>query len=142
MFKKIQKCETYLEPAGRIIIGAFFLLAGLSKLADISGTAAYIESVGLPMATVLVILTVALEVGAGLALIIGKYTKYAALLLSGFTLLAGALFHGPATWAESPTQQIMFMKNLAIIGGLLYIAGHLTSTCHVKTIKESEESNA
>ena len=106
MITQIQKCETYLEPAGRIIIGAFFILAGISKFADLSGTAGYIDSVGLPMASTVALLTALFEVAAGLALITGKYTKYAALLLAGFTLLAGILFHGPAMWSENPMQQM------------------------------------
>jgi len=141
MFKQVQKCETYLEPAGRIIIGTFFLLAGISKFADLTGTAGYIDSIGLPMASTVALLTALFEVAAGLALIVGKYTKYAALSLAGFTLLAAVLFHGPSTWAEAPMQQIMFMKNLAIIGGLLYMAGHLITTCHVKTVTDSSESD-
>jgi putative oxidoreductase len=142
MFTQIQKCETYLEPAGRIIIGAFFLLAGLSKFADLSGTAGYIDSVGIPMASTVAILTAVFETAAGLALVIGKYTKHAAVLLAGFTLLATALFHAPATWAEAPMQQIMFMKNIAIVGGLLYMAGHLTSTKHVPAAKEDTRTDS
>ncbi|MFT7507262.1 MAG: putative oxidoreductase [Acidimicrobiales bacterium] len=132
MHKHIQKCETYLEPAGRIVIGTFFMLAGIVKFQDIAGTAGYIDSVGLPAASILAVAVAAFEVLAGLALIIGKYTKYAALLLAGFTLVASIIFHGPDTWTEAPMQQMMFMKNIAIIGGLLFMSAHLTRGCHAK----------
>lgn len=140
MKKQLRTCETYLEPTGRIIIGAFFLLAGLSKFIDLAEITAYIASVGLPMATFVALLAGAFEVLAGLALITGKYTRYAALLLAGFTLLAAALFHNPSSWAESPIQQVMFMKNMAIMGGLLFMSAHVTSTCHLgKTEKTKVE---
>jgi len=132
-------CQTYLEPAGRIILGAFFLLAGISKFTDITGTAGYIDSIGLPMASTLAIATAVFETVAGLALIAGRYTQHAALLLAGFTLLSGALFHGPGSWADSPTQQIMFMKNMAIMGGLLFMSAHMSSGSHRSRKNEPQE---
>ena len=140
MLKKIKRCETYLEPTGRIIIGAFFLLAGVSKFTDLSGATEYISSVGLPMASALAITVAAFEVLVGLALIVGKYTKYAALLLAGFTLIASILFHSPNTWVENPVQQIMFMKNIALMGGLLFMAAHLTNTCHSNNSTKTENN--
>jgi len=111
-------------------VGAFFLLAGISKFTDLTGTAGYIDSVGLPMASVVALLVAIFETVAGLALIVGKYTKHAALLLAGFTLVAAVLFHGPNTWETSAMQQLMFMKNMAITGGLLFMSAHLRSECH------------
>lgn len=139
MHAHIAKCQTYLEPAGRILIGAFFLLAGISKFTDLSGTAGYIDAVGLPMASTVALLTALFETIAGLTLIVGRYTKQVSLLLVGFTLLAAALFHSPSTWSNSATQQLMFMKNIAIAGGLLFMSAHLNSGCH-KNQRHSEES--
>jgi putative oxidoreductase len=136
MNKHLQTCQTYLEPVGRIIMGAFFLLAGISKFMDLSGTTGYINSVGLPGASVLALTVAAFEVLAGLALITGKYTKYAALLLAGFTLVTGVLFHGPGTWADAPVQQIMFMKNMAIMAGLLFMSAHISSGYHSKQAEQ------
>ena len=116
--------EMYLAPAGRIIVGAYFLLAGLGKVADVSGTAGYIASVGFPAASALAVLAILIEVGLGLALIVGFRAKLAALLLAGFVLFISFPFHGPQMWAENPMQQISFMKNMALMGGLIFMAAH------------------
>lgn len=117
--------ERYLAPAGRILMGLFFLMAGIGKIADISGTAGYIESAGFSMGVVLATLTIIVEVGGGLMLITGFYGKYAALALAAFVLFVSFPFHGPSMWAENPMQQIMFMKNIAIAGALLFMAAHI-----------------
>jgi len=108
---------------GRLLLALMFLLAGLSKLGGLEGTAGYIASKGLPMAQVLAFATAALEVGGAVMLIVGWQARWAALALAAFTLLATVLFHNywamPA--AEQMMQQLMFMKNLAITGGLLVL---------------------
>jgi putative oxidoreductase len=108
---------------GRLLLALMFLLAGLSKLGGLEGTAGYIASKGLPMAQVLAIATVALELVAAAMLIVGWQARWAALALAAFTLLATVLFHN--YWAmpadQQMMQELMFMKNLAITGGLLVL---------------------
>ncbi len=115
--------QPLLFALGRTILGAFFLLAGVNKIGGFAGTAGYIASQGLPMPEVLAAATIALEVLAGIALILGFKTRIAAFLLAGFTILASVLFH--AYWAmpadQAYVQQLMFMKNMAIAGGLIFI---------------------
>jgi len=105
----------------RILLALMFLLAGLSKFAGLDGTAGYIASKGLPMAGLLAFGTAALEVGGALLLIVGWKARWAALALAAFTLMASVLFHN--YWAmpadQQMMQQLMFMKNLAVVGGLL-----------------------
>ncbi|HEY6087075.1 MAG TPA: DoxX family protein [Burkholderiaceae bacterium] len=105
----------------RILLALMFLLAGLSKFAGLDGTAGYIASKGLPMAGLLAFGTAALEVGGALLLIVGWKARWAALALAVFTLMASVLFHN--YWAmpadQQMMQQLMFMKNLAVVGGLL-----------------------
>lgn len=125
----IQKCERYFTPLGRIIVGAYFLLSGLQKLMDVSGTAGYIESVGLPAGTLLALAAIVIEVGAGGALIVGFKSKYAALVLAGFIFIVSFPFHGPQLWAEQPMQQISFMKNMGLFGALLFMGAHIGSPC-------------
>lgn len=109
--------------AGRVLLAAMFVLAGFDKIGGFEGTAGYIGSVGLPFAEVLTALTIAVEIGAGLALIVGFKVRIAALLLAGFTLAASVLFHN--FWAmpadQAYVQQLMFMKNISVAGGLLMI---------------------
>ena len=116
--------ERYLAPAGRIIVGVYFLLAGLDKITGLSGTAGYIESIGLPAGMALAILATMFEIATGLALITGFWAKRAALALAGFVVVVSFLFHSPGMWAENPMQQVLFMKNVAIFGSLLFVAAH------------------
>jgi putative oxidoreductase len=110
--------------AGRVLLALMFVMAGFSKLGNIAGTAGYIASVGLPMATALAVLTGVFELVAGLALAVGFQTRWAALSLGVFTLLASVLFH--KFWAVAAdqqfVQQLMFMKNLAVAGGMFMVA--------------------
>lgn len=107
----------------RILLALMFILAGFGKFAGLAGTAGYIASKGLPMPMVLAVLTAALEVLGGLAIAIGFHARIAALALAVFTLLASIIFHN--FWAvpaeQQMVQQLMFMKNLAVAGGLLLV---------------------
>jgi putative oxidoreductase len=80
-------------------------------------------SKGLPAVEVLLALTIVLELGGGLMLLIGWKARWAALAIAGFTLLAALLFHN--YWAmpeaEQMMQRLMFVKNLGIAGGLLMV---------------------
>jgi putative oxidoreductase len=108
---------------GRILLAVMFLLGGISKFGGLDGTAGYIASVGLPLPKLLAIGAAALEVGAAVLLIVGWQARWAALALAAFTLLASVLFHN--YWAmpaeQQMMQQLMFMKNIAIVGGLLAV---------------------
>ena len=109
---------------GRILMGQMFLLAGITKIGAFAGTSGYIASKGLPTPDIVATLTIIVEVGAGLALILGWCTKWAALALAIFTLFASFIFHNYWTLpaAEQMMQKLMFMKNIAIVGGLLTVA--------------------
>ncbi len=111
---------------GRVLLALVFLLSGIGKLRGFDGTMAYISSVGLPLAGVLAALALALEIVAGVALILGYRTRWAALALAAFTLVAAFLFHNFWSMPEQAQvmQQIMFLKNLAIAGGLLMVAAY------------------
>lgn len=103
---------------GRIFLAQIFILAGIDKLgAGYSGTQAYMESMGVPGALLPVV--IALEIAGGLALAAGFITRYAAWALAAFTVVAGVLFH--ANFSDQ-MQTILFMKNMAMAGGLLVLA--------------------
>lgn len=109
--------------AARVLLALMFVLAGFSKFGNLAGTAGYIASGGLPMAGLLAPLVAAFEVLAGLMLIVGWQARWAALALALFTLVATVAFHN--FWAmpadKAFVQQLMFMKNLAVAGGLLFV---------------------
>jgi len=113
-----------LALVARLLLAAVFLPAGLSKITGFAGTVGYITSVGMPMPTVAAGVAVLVEVLGGLALILGLGTRWAALALAGFTLVASVFFH--AYWNlpadQQMMQQLMFFKNIGITGGLLALA--------------------
>jgi len=112
----MEKLSTF---AGRILMAQIFLLAGISKIGAYEGTQGYMESVGLP--GMLLPLVIALEIGGGLALIIGWKARWAAAALAGFSVVSALIFHN--NFADQ-MQMIMFMKNFAIAGGLLFLLAH------------------
>jgi len=102
--------------AGRLMLALIFITAGWSKIGGYEGTAGYMQSMGVPgMLLPLVIIT---ELGGGIALAIGAFTRWAALALAGFCVLSAALFHGDFSQGMN---SIMFWKNVAIGGGMLYV---------------------
>lgn len=116
--------KTPLAVAGRVLLALIFITSGFSKLGNLDGTAGYIASVGLPAGGALALGAGLLEVVAGLALAIGFKARWAALALGLFTIVAALLFH--AYWAmpeqQQFMQQLLFMKNLAIAGGMFIVA--------------------
>ena len=108
----------------RLLMAALFLPAGISKIGGFAGTAGYIGSVGLPLPEVGAALAIVIEVVAPILLIIGLFTRPAALVLAVFTLVASMFFH--AYWSVLADQQFMqsllFWKNIGVVGGLLAIA--------------------
>jgi putative oxidoreductase len=107
----------------RILLALMFVLAGIGKLTGLEGTAGYIASKGLPAPMLLAAAAGALELGAGVLLIVGWQARWAALALATFTLVASFIFHN--YWAmpeaQQMTQQLMFLKNIAVVGGLLFV---------------------
>ena len=122
MMQFIQPFEQYFLLAGRILVGGFFVVAGIQKFMGIDMVAGYIGSVGLPMGTALAWLAAIFLTVAGAMLIAGYYAYEAALLLAAYVLVVTVIFHGPQYW---PTEQGMFMKNAALLGGILAMAAHL-----------------
>jgi putative oxidoreductase len=108
----------YYFLAGRILIAAIFLVSGLNKIMQPGATRAYMEQVGMPMSGLLLIGAIVAEVGGGLSLLLGVYTRWGGWLLFLFMIPATLIFH---TNFSDPNQMIHFMKNLAIMGGLLYV---------------------
>ena len=110
---------SYITLVGRLLLALMFILAGFGKLADVSGTAAYIASAGLPFPTLL-----AVAVGLVELLVAGLAVRWFGLALAVFTMMASVIFH--AYWAAPADQafivQLLFMKNLSVAGGLLLIS--------------------
>jgi putative oxidoreductase len=107
-----------LSLASRVLLASLFLASGLGKLAAPAATQGYIASVGAPFPLIAYAIAVIVEVVGGALLLVGFHTRAVALVLAVFTIAAGAIFHN--NFADQ-MQMIMFMKNLAIAGGLLHV---------------------
>ncbi|MGQ0456468.1 MAG: DoxX family protein [Hyphomicrobium sp.] len=101
---------------GRVLLSAIFIQAGLSKISGYEGAAGYMQSAGVPGQ--LLPAVIALELGGGLMVLLGFYSRWAAFALAAFCIAAAVLFHG--NFGEQ-AQAILFMKNLAIAGGFLML---------------------
>jgi putative oxidoreductase len=104
----------------RILLSALFLASGFNKLFDFSGTVGYLETSSLAsFATLAAIGAIVAEIGGGALVLFGWKARLGANVLALYTVLTALVFHSNFT---DQAQQIQFMKNLAIAGGLLYVA--------------------
>jgi putative oxidoreductase len=112
-----------LALVGRILLGSIFVLSGFQKLMGFSGVAAGIAGKGLPMPEVLAVLTVIIELGAGLLLVIGWKARWAAFLLFLFVIPVSLVYHNFWTMegAQAAINKIQFLKNVSIMGGMLVV---------------------
>ena len=115
----MDKLQALAAPVGRLLIALIFFISGINKISGYEGTQGYMEAMGVPGG--LLPLVIVTEIVLGLAVIIGYRTRLAAFGLAGFTLLSGILFHANF---DDQMQMIMFMKNLAITGGFLFLVAH------------------
>lgn len=111
---------------GRILLASLFVLGGVGKITDYDMFATMMETAGLPLVSVLLPITILLEVGGGLLIMFGrKFSVLAALVLAAFTIVVNVVFHD--FWnvpeAMSQIQLSLFLKNISVAGGLLLFAG-------------------
>jgi len=109
---------------GRVMVSAIFLVFGIRKLIAVAGTAGYFAKLGFPMPEVMAWVAILIEVGGGALLLLGWQTRRIAWLLIAFTVIATLMAH--RYWefdaAQYANQMTHFFKNVAMVGGLLYIA--------------------
>lgn len=108
---------------GRIGLSLIFIISGWAKIAGYAGTQQYMESAGVPGA--LLPLVIALELGGGLAILAGAFTRWIALAIAAFSLASAVLFHGNFGDAAQATS---FWKNVAMAGGFIMLAAHGAGT--------------
>ena len=113
--------KTFGPFAGRILLALIFVISGYGKLVGFDGTVGYIASKGLPLPQLAAAAAIAIELVGGVLLVIGWQTRWAATAIFLFMIPTTLIFH--AFWAAAANQQmetIQFMKNLSIMGGMLY----------------------
>ena len=111
---------------GRGLLGLYFIVPGITKITGWAAMSAYMEQHGVPMIPVLLVLTIILQIGGGACLAIGYRTQLMAFVLAGLTLMINLFMHDfwnvyEGTDQGHETQN--FIKNLAIMAGLLFVAG-------------------
>lgn len=116
----------WVSAIGRVALAALFLWSGYGKLAHMDGNVGYMKAYGFPAAELLIWPALAVELVAGTMLLVGWKARWAAVALALFTVPATFIFH--AYWGvpadQVLNQQVHFMKNLAILGGLLTVVAH------------------
>jgi len=109
---------------GRILLGLIFLLSGAAKLLTFNATAAFMAAKGIPISNVVLIVAALTELVGGLSILFGYHGAFFGPLLTVYLIPVTLIFH--TFWAATgPDQQIQmanFLKNLAIMGGLIQYA--------------------
>jgi putative oxidoreductase len=108
---------------GRIALAAIFVLSGLQKLVDFTGTVSMIAGAGVPLPMVAAAVAVVIELGGGLAIFAGWMTRVAALAIVVFLIIVSPIFHNFWTMQgdERMLNQVMFLKNVSMLGGFLLL---------------------
>jgi len=120
----LNRLQDPLALTGRLLLAWMFIPAGWGKIAGFAGAVGYATSAGLPLPQVGVAVGLLIELLGGIALLLGLGTRWAALALAVFTVVAAFFFHNYWAMPEAQRmmQQLMFGKNIAIAGGLLAFA--------------------
>lgn len=106
----------------RLLIAPLFIVFGFEKITGYASSAGYMEAYGLP--GFLLPLAILAELGGGLAILLGLYSRWAALALAGFCIVTALVFHTAWSGEGGQGQFINFMKNFALAGGLLLLAAN------------------
>jgi|SRR5579864_1590181 len=116
--------RAFTDPLARILVVAIFVYTGITKLTHFDGTSHMIAEKGIPLAAVATAIAILIELGGAIAIIIGWQTKLAAAIQFVYLILITFMYHN--FWAVPPqlhdVQLINFLKNVGIMGGLLFLA--------------------
>lgn len=112
-----------LSLIGRIFLAVIFLVSGFGKIGGFEGLIGQIASKGFPLPEAFAVAAIVIELGAGAMLVFGWKARWAAFVLAVFTAIVTVFFHNfwAVPEAQKMMQQIQFMKNLTLIGGLLMV---------------------
>jgi putative oxidoreductase len=118
------EAQRYGPPLGRLMLAIIFLVSGLAKIADFGGSLQYMVQHGMPLPELLLVGAIIVEIVGGLSLLLGYQTRWGAVLLALFLIPVTLVFHAfwQYTGMEATMQMANFLKNVAIMGGLVYVA--------------------
>jgi len=119
--------ESLLATMGRVLLGLYFIIPGITKITGYDATSQYMADHGMILIPFFLILTIIIQVGGGLIMVAGYQTKFTAFILAGLTLVISLVMHDfwtmPAGELQTGHETQNFVKNMAIMAGLLAMAG-------------------
>jgi putative oxidoreductase len=121
----LQRYDRAYFVLGRTLLGLYFLVPGLSKIVGYSATLDLMASKQVPLSEILLPITILVQIGGGVLLIVGRQLRLSALVLAGLTLIINIYIHNFWSLSGDPSQAHEtqnFIKNLAIMAGLLVLA--------------------
>ena len=126
MDQQIALAQRLLLLAGRGLLGLYFILPGIMKITGFESTSAYMAAHSVPFVPMLLVLTIIIQIGGGACLAIGYRTQLIAFVLAGLTLVISVFMHN--FWVmeeglERAHELQNFIKNMAIMAGLMFVAG-------------------
>jgi putative oxidoreductase len=113
----MERASPCLILVGRVLLAILFIQAGFHKIGGYEGLQGAMSSHGVP--PMLAPLVILLEFGGGICIVLGLFTRWIALALAGFCVLAASIYHPPS----DPNEMINFMKDITIAGFSLVLAG-------------------
>jgi len=118
--------QDWTAAGGRMLLALIFIVSGWGKIGGFAATAGHMASKGLPVPEFLLVLTIAIELGGGLMVAAGWKARWAALAIFLFLIPTTFVFHAfwAADVAKAAMDQIQFMKNLSIMGGMLILVAY------------------
>lgn len=127
--------QSAVPAIGRLLLAAIFIFSGIGKALAPAGTIGYIESAGLPFATLGLIVAIAVELGGGVLLALGFKTRIVAIGLAIFSVVTALVFHNAL---GDQNQLIHFLKNIAMAGGLLQVVAFGAGAYSVDAVSSSK----
>lgn len=119
--------ENLLATSGRVLLGLYFIIPGITKVTGYDATSQYMADHGMILISFFLILTIIIQIGGGLIMVAGYQTKITAFILAGLTLVISVVMHDfwtmPAGELQTGHETQNFVKNMAIMAGLLAVAG-------------------
>ncbi|MCG8414735.1 MAG: DoxX family protein [Pseudomonadales bacterium] len=123
----IETFEKLCITSGRVLLGVYFILPGISKITGWEQNVQYMADHGMVFIPFFLVLTIIIQIGGGFAMVAGYQTKFIAFILAGLTLVISLVMHDfwtmPAGELQTNHELQNFVKNLAIMAGLLAVAG-------------------
>ena len=115
------KLDLFAALAARVLVGGFFVISGTQNLLNIGVTA---DRLSISLGWLIVILGALLKLTLGTMIIVRYHTKLASSLLIIYLTISSFLFYSPLSWNEDNLYELIFFRNIAILGGLLFIWAH------------------